>query len=361
MVRDQSSPTRSVLVITGAGASTSLGADDRPIPMMPDWATSLVEQLGDARAKQLRITRDMPGAKFEAELGKFLAFAQSLPLVERFGYLGNPGKGNMGVSPSFTQWSQNAHRAVQETTQDIRVNLFESFNGRRVDNELAAQAYQYLHDDVLGWNLGGTRIWHATTNFDPAIEIAVDIDADFQLVDGFTRPAGGGTRVYEPETFDELAEDGVNFAQVPVVHLHGAVGWYYDENNTIIQDPNDRPYTPGKRPALLLPDNSKNPSNFTAGLDRTWTSFLTLLRAASHVFVIGHSLNDAHLRDALRDCDAALAVLAYRPPGTEGSTAKDQKLYQQLLGREVLVVPGQFHPLGFSAKVRAQLQQWLGA
>ncbi|MFW0794266.1 hypothetical protein AAFP30_10680 [Gordonia sp. CPCC 205515] len=42
---------RRVLIVTGAGASTNLGPDDRPMPMMGEWSSSLCGALGE-RAHQ---------------------------------------------------------------------------------------------------------------------------------------------------------------------------------------------------------------------------------------------------------------------------------------------------------------------
>lgn len=76
------------------------------------------------------------------------------------------------------------------------------------------------------------------------------------------------------------------------------MGWYYDGGD-IVRDPSDGAFTPGRSPALLLPDNTKNPTNFEPALGATWTAFLAVLRRATHVLVIGYSLNDKHLVTAL--------------------------------------------------------------
>jgi hypothetical protein len=181
--------------------------------MMQDWATSLVEQLGP-RAQQVRIRPGMSGEEFEAALGKFLAFATALPLVSEFGHFGSQQVG-MGKQMDFTAWWTRADAGVQEVTQSIRVNLFECFNRNRVDDTRATNAYGTLHHDGLGWD-SDTRIWHATTNFDPAIEVAIAHDKSFELVDGFTNPPGGGTRILSPDLFESAATSKDRPNQVPV-------------------------------------------------------------------------------------------------------------------------------------------------
>ena len=338
--------TRSRLVITGAGASTALGVGSDPIPMMAEWATSLVGALG-ARADQVGIKPNMPGNEFEAALGKFLAFAKALPLVDEFGYFGNTSPNpTRGKGMEFQGWYARSREAVDQVMNDLHANLYENFGLNRVDQTGARDAYHSLHHQGLRWGLGETRIWHATTNFDPALETAIDLDGSFELVDGFTRPPGGGTRTYEPERFQQLAASGENLKQVPVLHLHGAVGWYYDDENKIVKEASDRPYAPGRTAALLLPDDTKNPATFQPGLDSTWTIFQWLLSRATHVLVLGHSLTDKHLVGALKGWSGNhMAFVKYQDctdNNYEPPTDEEVEQYARIVGRTVSVIPGKF-------------------
>jgi hypothetical protein len=83
-------PPRRVLILTGAGASSNLGANGSHLPMMSSWASDLVRDVGP-RAEQIRLRPDMPGEEFEQELGRFLAFERSFPLIEPFAHLGTTG------------------------------------------------------------------------------------------------------------------------------------------------------------------------------------------------------------------------------------------------------------------------------
>ena len=340
---------RSILVITGAGASTALGRDDRPIPLMQGWATTLCDQLG-VRAQQIGLKPNMQGDQFEAALGRFLAFGKSLPIVDQLLHLGTPGNPTTQRQKPHMDWVQTANNAVYEITLNLHRNLYECFGGNRVDHDRAKNAYYKLHHDALCWDVGDARIWHATTNFDPALEIAIDLDrGSFKRVDGFTHPAGGVTSMYEPEEFEKLAAEDDNLDQVPVIHLHGKVGWYYDGQNNIFQDPPDRDFDARQTPALLLPDDAKNPeTNFTPGLDATWTVFESVMRRATHILVLGHSLNDKHLVDTLKGWSGKnIAVVVYRDSVGEGdrfapATPEEKAHLNQLLGRDVEVIPGSF-------------------
>jgi SIR2-like domain len=318
--------------------------------MMPQWASLLVDALG-ARARQVRITPDMPGPDFEAALGQFLSFAKALPIIEKFGYLGNTPNPQVQVSlkpgQDFNNWVNYATNSVNEIMNGLHANLYTCFGLGSVDVERAKMAYQALHHEGLGWAPESTRIIHATTNFDPALEVAIDEDDDLDYVDGFTRPPGGGTRVYSPELIQAAVASDKNFNRIPILHLHGAVGWYYNSDNNITKDASDLPFVHGRNPALLLPDDTKNPANFQTGLDATWTIFQSIMPDVTHVLVLGHSLNDKHIVEALRQWRGSIAVVLFRrglnPAGEYQPASKEEKrAYSRLLQREVTLIPGRF-------------------
>jgi hypothetical protein len=97
--------------------------------------------------------------------------------------------------------------------------------------------------------------------------------------------------------------------RVPVLHLHGRVGWYLRDGSLISVNP-DSPYQPGiGQPGLLLPDPGKDYAGLPE-LAEMWDEFEQLLARVSHVIVIGHSLHDSRLIDYLREA-RNLAVSVY--------------------------------------------------
>src|SRR5881296_3791317 len=73
----------SLVLVTGAGASTEFGSDRRPLPLMAEWSEKLVRKMFDTGADQYGLSglrTGMAGPEFEAALGDFLrrseAFAQ---------------------------------------------------------------------------------------------------------------------------------------------------------------------------------------------------------------------------------------------------------------------------------------------
>jgi hypothetical protein len=74
----------------------------------------------------------------------------------------------------------------------VRSNLFENFGLKWVDAQRARNAYFPRHHDRLWWGGGQTRIWYATTNFDPALEADIQLDDSFKFIDAFVTAFGAG-------------------------------------------------------------------------------------------------------------------------------------------------------------------------
>ncbi len=93
-------------------------------------------------------------------------------------------------------------------------------------------------------------------------------------------------------------EDGT----IPHLHLHGAVGWYV-EDGRIVVEAGDRPFDDRRIPAVLYPDPDKDPNDATGwGAHAVWEVLRGALSDATHVLVLGHSLNDRPLVEALAEC-----------------------------------------------------------
>lgn len=95
-------------------------------------------------------------------------------------------------------------------------------------------------------------------------------------------------------------ESGHN-GTVPVLHLHGAVGWYLQRDGHVIHQYADHPYNPTLGvPLFLPPDPLKDPlTNPHVAL--IWDQFHRALAGATHVLLIRHSLNDPPLVRSIRD------------------------------------------------------------
>lgn len=311
---------------------------------MPDWASRLVETLG-GRAQQIGLRADMPGEEFEAALGEFLAFEASLPRVGSFLHMDSPPQNPTGVNMAVLNWFNTSSAVVAEIRRGIWANLFESFGLDRIDHAHAETAYRALHDLIRAADGGGpeSHIAHATTNYDPAIEVAVVKDERLALVDGFAPRPGAGTAVYSPNLFTSQWINST--AHVPVVHIHGAVGWYLRSDGSIMRRPSDEPYDERQTPALLLPDDQKDPTALTSPARATWSAFNELLQEATHVLVVGHSLHDRHILDALRSASKRTAFVELSLPNERGvyspPSATALKRYAVLLPN-VTVISGCF-------------------
>lgn len=284
--------------------------------MMSSWATLLVEAL-DHRAQQIGLMAEMPGDEFEAALGRFLAFEKALPMIAPFTHINQPISQPLSKDMGIESWFQQASAVTGEIRRGIWRNLFESFGLERVNPEAAIDSYSRLHALIRAADGEGPESYlaHATTNYDPAIELAIGDSTNMKLVDGFVQHAGGGRETYAPNL---LADQWQTTDQVPVLHIHGGVGWYFQEDGTITRPPTDDPYDERRAPALLLPDDTKNPDLFDAPIRETWESFERLLTMASHVLFLGYSLHDSHVVQTVRAASLPTAVVTYALPNLQG-------------------------------------------
>lgn len=279
-----------LVVVAGAGASTHLGPTDGAVPLMSGWFDRVESALNAAEAglaKALGITRGLPTDQLEEIIGSFLQFRSNIPLAERFLATGGHPVGTL--SAEMNTWVDRARARSDRVVEVMRSTLYEAFGAEAIDESRATSAYKQLLAEAIpgGRPTGPSTLAFATTNYDPAIEIALR-----------------GMRV--PYTVGEIT-DGIHTAHlhpdgivnesgtIPILHLHGAVGWYR-RNNRVEIHPSDQRYNPtlGDEPALLMPDPNKDPSR-DAGVMALWNEFTKALDRATHILVIGHSLHDPTL------------------------------------------------------------------
>ena len=320
-----------VLILTGAGASTALGSDGVPLVMMSEWATSLIAELGYA-AQLLGLREGMAGNEFEGALGRFIAFANALQFIEPLHDLG--GKIDVLASPATVtaavnsqEWMQRAHQNVSRIEMVLRRNLYDQFNQTRVDDDAAYASYSRLHDQIRdAFDDRPVFLSHVTTNFDHAIEAAIGGEAargaePREIRNGFAASSGGRAETWAPNLLRYGDHDGV----IPILHLHGAVGWYFtEEGDSLRRRPSNDLFDERQVPALLLPNDKKDVNTFPGPLGQVWEQFKQLLQNSTHVLVLGHSLHDPHLVDALQTSEKPIAVIAYTEPDEDGSFDLDR-------------------------------------
>jgi len=277
-----------LLLITGAGASRNLGRDV-PMPLMSDWSDALCHALDEREsnlASACHLTPGMQGPEFEKNLGLLLRWQQIRHLEERFQDLGGPQAGShLGEVVKSRNRTGRRLEAVMET---INITLYDQFGQRQVDDEKAMASYR-----ALLRALGDPRVMLATTNYDRVGESALaglgmDVDAGFRA---------------QPERTPRLEPAGLieeRGEKTPVIHLHGAVGWYEQEDGSVGQYHADQRFNSSLgTPVVLYPDPDKDPTS-DATVSELWTAFSAALEAAEAVMVVGHSLHDPALVRALR-------------------------------------------------------------
>lgn len=291
-----------ILLVTGAGASRRLGRDGAKMPLMPDWADELCTALDEAEnglAAACGLTTGMSGPEFERSLGLLIRWREMRALRERFEGLGgsNPGERTGPVS----QARERMENRLNTVMTVLNRTLYQQFGHRSVDDNAAAVAY----GDLLN-RLGAEHLAVATTNYDRSLEAALELR-------GHTANTGfvGGsqqTPIFEPLGMVERPQ-----GMIPVIHLHGAVGWYSKEG--IVYDHRaDQEYnhTLGT-PVVLYPDPDKDPTAASAVRD-LWHEFDLALDWSHAVVVLGHSLHDPplcrRLQQVVREKPVAISYFA---------------------------------------------------
>jgi hypothetical protein len=258
------------------------------------------------------LDEEMGGEKFERTLGEFLrraaAFEQMEPLLQPIANVRDdwtvPARRAPGNPPSsWQEWYGNANITVQDTIERIRASLFQSFGPEQFGLQRASEAFSTLLG-ALGIGSGSKWVW-ATTNYDVVPDHAVTHHGGIPD-HGAVQPPDGGQTVLR---VDRLIDGAPR--TVPILHLHGRVGWFRQTatDADIELDPRNVTKTPEQHvPIVELPALGKTyDDGVTSAL---WAQFREAVRRAQLVFVLGHSLNDTALVDALHDADPnGLAVV----------------------------------------------------
>lgn len=287
------------VVITGAGASYPFGA-----PLMGQWCVELVKKLSTAPGYRevTRLATNLGPEDFEARLGEFLhrvqAFDQVKALIEP-SLLLQPAMHPMFNADGLANWHRTTQHHLRQVVEKIRESLYELFAGQNLSVVEAAVAYRDLYD-ALGLDVRTSRWVYATTNY--------DVLAENVIAQLGGRPDWGelpdvGSNAERRLDVDHLIDSIPR--STPVLHLHGRVGWYRRPDGSV--------YTTGATkhiegygvPIVMLPDLNKLYGDDQV-ISSLWSQFENALSRARHVFVLGHSLHDEALIQALR---------TYVPPG----------------------------------------------
>ena len=216
-----------LVVVSGAGASREFGVNGERLPLMGDWSNSLVKKLEShwPYLEATGLSRDLDGASFEAQLGRFLrqaeAIRNSAELLEASAkFHGIPQQLGQLLQAQgvFHDWHNQLKFNFDQITELIHESLYEEFAARQTNTFAADACYRALFAKL---GVGPrTTLVYATTNYDQIAEHAI-------------RSCG---RI--PDSGSPFVEQGSSEAPLlvenllggigrftPVLHLHGCIGW----------------------------------------------------------------------------------------------------------------------------------------
>jgi hypothetical protein len=286
-----------LVLVTGAGASHAFALDPTKLPLMRAWSDALVSKISARSWSYLEasgLEQGLDGPDFETRLGRFLQMERALPKIEQvlkpsLEFQGPPANLN---EQSLREWHRVAIHHVREITNIIHESLYEAFSsGEGVDLDAAAQAYGTLLQQL---GIGRTHsMVYATTNYDVVGEYVLERIAglpDWGEVRSLLRGGESELRV------DRLLDGMPRY--IPVLHLHGRIGWYRRGGSHPVSGDATRHRRDYGPPIVMLPDPDKaydsDPIVYSL-----WSQFEEALKRARRVFVLGHSLNDRQLVEAI--------------------------------------------------------------
>jgi hypothetical protein len=264
---------------------------------MKDWSDRLVDKIipGGFGLPMTGLKKGLEGEEFEKRLGRFLrsidAFRDIADLLEPSSTLPNITE-CFRTDGALRKWHQQTTFHLGQITERIRESLYENFAAAAIDTRKATDAFGQLFE-VLGVTPNVPFVF-ATTNYD--VIAATVLSKLGWLPDWGTTPM---LRTGNGET--DLHADGILNGMpryAPVLHLHGRVGWYRrgDQN---IEIGNISFMKEFGEPIVMLPDPNKD-YGASAVINSLWAQFQMALSRAKTVLVLGHSLNDDQLVQALR-------------------------------------------------------------
>jgi SIR2-like domain len=333
------SSAKHALLITGAGASHDLGRDG-PMPLMDDWARHLrtvVDEGEEGLADAAGLRPAMSAEDFERAIGALLRWDETRELRDQFRGLAAP------TPAQHHTWAREGkQREVDRMAlilDAINRTLYRLFRADRIDDAKATRAYA----ELLAALNHPKRLTVVTTNYDSSAERALR-RLGRRPETGFDRPPGGDGNSFDVAKLVERADLDTDRGLTPVLHIHGAVGWY-ERDGQVWEHPPTADYDPSLgHPVVLYPDPDKDPTS-NENVAAIWTEFRAAVAAADYVVVVGHSLRDKPLTKVLREIrDKPMVVGVCPEPGRYEAPAEAERVRQLVGGNNVGVIPLRFGP-----------------
>jgi hypothetical protein len=298
-----------LVLVTGAGASCDFGVNETRLPLMAEWSRLILRKLGGVPGfvDAVGLTDSMTGPQFEERLGEFLqsaiAFGGIKPLLGPLGKMlqANPPSTVGNLNNTWEAWHSQAQHQINQVLGKIYESLYENFSAPNIDAVHVRNAYANLLNQL---GITERSRWvYATTNYDVIADAALE-SLGLRFHDGTDSPRFGNTAERQFRVAGLLS---VIDRDVPLLHLHGRVGWLVRAGSS----PSSGPYAVDNLvnwtdsfgvPLVMLPDPRKDPGS-DGIIGQMWTEFDEALRRARRVLVLGHSLHDAPLVDALSEPD----------------------------------------------------------
>jgi hypothetical protein len=289
-----------LVLVTGAGASAAFGASGARIAGMPEWCNHLCGALGardSGAALLVGLNLQMKGPEFERQLGRFFASARAFRDAKEL--------------MTIEDWHGQVTSKIDEASEVVHETLYALFGRPQVDLRRAEAAYRALLAEI---GIGpGTANWvYATTNYDTIGDEALE-GLRFRVESAERHPIRAGDTIIDPEPVLGRVAAGV-----PILHLHGKIGWYRrsaDDGGQAIAVNMDS-YQPGFGTALvMLPDPNKVYDSDPV-INTIFGQFEEALSRARRVLVLGHSLSDDQIVSAIATHadPAGLGVTVYGHP-----------------------------------------------
>ena len=334
---------------------------------MGDWAKAVLKKLTDKGAssghRQL-INLDgangqpLSGPEFEARLGDFLRRAIAFDSVESFIKPSNELFDQpQGIRNTYEQsgrllieqWYSVTKQGIDAIREWLNEVLYELFGSPGVNTFTVPQAYDSLLQ-ALGVTQASPMVL-ATTNYDRVGETA--LSELNRLVDWGRAPQLQQSQDAPLEVANLL---GGLPRFTPVLHLHGRLGWFAKDGRLV--DMQVDQYAPHwGTPIVMWPDDQKNALSYSIpAINELWTQFELALSRARKVVVVGHSLHDPYLVQALQKVDMRRLAITFYDAEEPGDGGALQTVQQNLPGATSIPMMFAEHPGGLD-----DLARWSGS